>query len=114
MGRIEKIVAKINAEEDKVKKLKDKDFPKETEKLKKRLQDGEKLEELLVDAFALVREASVRTLGMRPYDVQLVAGIALFEGKIAEQKTGEGKTLSAAAPLYLRCARRARSASCDC
>lgn len=102
VARIQKIVDKINAREEQVRKLKDKDFPKETEALKKRLQQGEKLEELLVDAFALVREASERTLGMRPYDVQLIAGIALFEGKIAEQKTGEGKTLSAAAPIYLR------------
>lgn len=102
INRIEKIVAKINEREEEVKKLKDKDFPARTEELKKRLQKGESLEELMVDAFALVREAAVRTLGMRPYDVQLIAGIALFEGKIAEQKTGEGKTLSAAAPIYLR------------
>lgn len=102
VNRIEKIVQKINEEESEIKKLKDKDFPKRTEELKKRLQKGETLEDLLVEGFALVREAARRTLGMRPYDVQLIAGIALFEGKIAEQKTGEGKTLSAAAPLYLR------------
>ena len=102
VSRIEKIVAKINAEEDKFKRLKDKDFPKKTEEFKERLQKGESLEDLLVDSFALVREAASRSLGMRPFDVQLVAGIALFEGRIAEQKTGEGKTLSAAAPLYLR------------
>lgn len=100
--RIQKIVDKINVREEEVKKLKDKEFPRKTEELKKRLQKGEKLEELLPEAFALVREGAVRTLGMRPYDVQLVAGVSLFEGKIAEQKTGEGKTLSAAAPIYLR------------
>lgn len=103
VSRISKIVEKINAEEPKVKKLSDKDFPKKTQELKKRLSKGETLEELLVEAFALAREASLRTVGLRPYDVQLIAGIALFEGRIAEQKTGEGKTLSAAAPLYLRC-----------
>jgi preprotein translocase subunit SecA len=102
INRIEKIVVKINSEEPKFKKFKDKEFPEYTEKLKKRLSGGENLEDLLVDAFALVREASIRVLGMRPYDVQLISGVALFEGKIAEQKTGEGKTLSAAAPLYLR------------
>lgn len=102
INRISKIVEKINLEEPRAKKLKDSDFPKKTLELKKRLQKGENLEELLPEAFALVREAAKRTLGMRPYDVQLIAGIALFEGKIAEQKTGEGKTLSAAAPLYLR------------
>lgn len=102
INRLQKIVEKINSKEDEVRKLKDSDFPEETEKLKKRYQKGENLENLLVDAFALVREGAVRTLGMRPYDVQLIAGIALFEGKIAEQKTGEGKTLSAAAPIYLR------------
>src|SRR3990167_4309502 len=102
VNRINKIVDKVNKEEEKVKKLKDKDFPKTTEELKKRLQKGETLEELLPEAFALVREAASRTVGMRPYDVQLLAGIALFEGKVAEQKTGEGKTLSAVAPLYLR------------
>lgn len=100
--RINKIVEKINAEEDSVKKLKDKDFPKKTQEFKKRISEGENLENILVEAFAVAREAAYRTLGMRPYDVQLIAGIALFEGKIAEQKTGEGKTLSAAAPLYLR------------
>jgi len=100
--RIQKIVEKINAEEENVKKLKDKDFPKKTEEFKKRISEGESLENILVEAFAVAREAAQRTLGMRPYDVQLIAGIALFEGKIAEQKTGEGKTLSAAAPLYLR------------
>lgn len=102
VSRISKIVEKINLKEEEIKKLRDKDFPKRTEELKSRLGAGETLESLLVEAFALVREAAKRTSGMRPYDVQMLAGIALFEGKIAEQKTGEGKTLSAAAPLYLR------------
>src|SRR3990167_11336779 len=101
VNRINKIVDKVNKEEEKVKKLKDKDFPKTTEELKKRLQKGETLEELLPEAFALVREAASRSVGMRPYDVQLIAAAALASGKVAEQKTGEGKTLSAVPALYL-------------
>jgi preprotein translocase subunit SecA len=102
LDRLRKIVDRVNVLEDQTKKLKDKDFPKKTLEYKKRIEDGEKLEDILPEAFALVREASLRTLGKRPYDVQLMAGAALFEGKVAEQKTGEGKTLSAVAPLYLR------------
>lgn len=102
LNRIQKIVDQINALEDNARDLKDADFKKETEKLKKQVQNGEKsLDETLPWAFALVREASRRVLGLRHYDVQLIAGIALHEGKVAEQKTGEGKTLSATAPLYL-------------
>ncbi len=88
--------------EEEVGKLADKDFPKETALLKKQIQSGEKtLDELLPRAFALVREASRRVLDQRHFDVQLIAGVALHEGKIAEQKTGEGKTLSATTALYL-------------
>ena len=100
--RLKKIVEKINSFESKIKKLGDKDFSKKTEEFKKRLEKGETLEEILPEAYALVREASFRVLGMRHYDVQLMAAIALFEGKVAEQKTGEGKTLSAVPALYLR------------
>ncbi|MCX6705207.1 MAG: preprotein translocase subunit SecA, partial [Candidatus Woesebacteria bacterium] len=78
-----------------------KDFAKKTEEFKTRLSKGETLDELLPEAYAVVREVSYRILGMRHYDVQLVAAIALFEGKVAEQKTGEGKTLSAVPALYL-------------
>ncbi len=90
--RLTKIVEQINVLEPKIKKLEDKDFPKETEKLKK--NPGVAL------AFALVREASFRVNHERPFDVQLIGALALNEGKIAEQKTGEGKTLTAAMPLY--------------
>lgn len=100
IDRLEKIVVKINAQESEYKKLKTADFAAKTAAFRERLAGGQTPIELLSEAFALVREASVRTLGMRQYDVQLMAGIALFEGKIAEQKTGEGKTLSAVAPLY--------------
>lgn len=102
VGRIRKKVEEINSFEDKVRHLKDEDFPLETEKLKKQIQSGEKtLDEVLTWAYALVREAARRSLGLRHFDEQLIAGIALHEGKVSEQKTGEGKTLTATAPLYL-------------
>jgi len=101
VDRIKKIVEQINSFEAKVKKIKSEDFPKKTEEFKKRLEKGETLNDLLPEAYALVREASYRVLGMRHYDVQLMAAVALFEGKVAEQKTGEGKTLSAVPALYL-------------
>ncbi|MFZ3301907.1 MAG: preprotein translocase subunit SecA [Microgenomates group bacterium] len=102
VDRLDKTVALINNSESKFKKLKDDDFVKETEKLKKKAESDEKLDTILPDAFALAREASLRILGQRHYDVQLMAATALFEGKIVEQKTGEGKTLSAVPALYLR------------
>ncbi len=100
--RLEAIVAKVANYEKDIIKLKDTDFPKQTEKLKARLQKGEKLEDILPEAFALAREASWRAIGLKHYDVQLVAAAALFIGNVAEQKTGEGKTLSAIPALYLR------------
>lgn len=102
VDRLTKVAEKINLFESKVKKLKDTDFAKKTQEFKKRIEGGETLEEILPEAFALVREATQRTLGMRHFDVQLMAATALFEGKVAEQKTGEGKTLSAVPALYLR------------
>ncbi len=99
--RIRKIVDRINSFEAGAKKLEDSDFAKKTEEFKGRLGKGETLESILPEAYALVREASDRVLGKRHYDVQLMAGVALFEGKVAEQKTGEGKTLSAVPALYL-------------
>ncbi|HLD92417.1 MAG TPA: preprotein translocase subunit SecA, partial [Patescibacteria group bacterium] len=90
VDKLGKTVAKINAQESKYKNLKLSDFSKETEKFKKRIEKGESLESILPEAFALVREASWRILGQRHYDVQLMAAVALFEGKIVEQKTGEG------------------------
>jgi preprotein translocase subunit SecA len=101
VDRLKKVVDKINAFEPKVKKLKDSDFARKTDEFKKRLEKGETLDELLPEAYAVVREATYRVLGMRHYDVQLMAAVALFEGKVAEQKTGEGKTLSAVPALYL-------------
>ncbi len=94
-------VAKINALEVDISKLKDVDFPQKTQELKDRLKGGESLDDILPEAFALVREAQRRTLGIRLYDVQLIGGMTLHKGKIAEMKTGEGKTNVATLPLYL-------------
>src|SRR5258708_25546213 len=97
----EKIVSKINALEADISALSDVDFPKKTEELKDRLNKGDTTDDILPEAFALVREAAKRNLGERHYDVQLIGGLALHEGKVAEMKTGEGKTLVATLPLYL-------------
>lgn len=103
VSKLTKIVDQINSFEESTQKIKkSEDFAKKTSEFKKRLSEGETLENILPEAFALVREAAQRTLAQRPFDVQLIAATALFQGKVAEQKTGEGKTLSAAAPLYLR------------
>ena len=99
--KLSSIVVQINELEKNAEKLKVKDFSKKTEEFKQRFKDGESLDSLLPEAFALVREASKRSLGLRHFDVQLMASIALARGKIAEQKTGEGKTLSAIPALYL-------------
>jgi len=94
-------VAEINQLEAEYKKLKKKDFLEKTEEFKKRLKSGAKLDEIMVEAFALAREAADREIGLRPFDEQLMAAICFHQGKIAEQKTGEGKTLSAVPALYL-------------
>ncbi len=102
ISRITKKVTEINALEDRARKLKDSDFVKETKKLKEEIAgDMGKTDNYLPWAYALTREAARRTLGQRHFDVQMVAAIALHEGKIAESKTGEGKTLSATPALYL-------------
>lgn len=101
INKLEPIVSEINSFEEKFKKLKDKEFPQKTKEFKERVAKGESLDLLLPEAFALVREASRRSIGQRHYDVQLMAGITLASGKIAEQKTGEGKTLSSIPALYL-------------
>jgi len=104
-GRILKklsgIAAQVNALEDSFTSLSDAELREETDRFKARLADGEKLDDLLPEAFAAVREASRRTLGQRHFDVQLMGGAALHLGNIAEMKTGEGKTLVATAPAYL-------------
>ncbi|MBX6366452.1 MAG: preprotein translocase subunit SecA [Rhodospirillales bacterium] len=95
------IVAAINAEEPRLAALSDGELRGQTEKLKRRLAEGETLDDILVEAFATVREAAKRTLGQRHFDVQLMGGIVLHRGMIAEMKTGEGKTLVATLPVYL-------------
>ncbi len=99
--RLSKVVAQINALEPKYMALKDEDFKKYTQEYIDRVAKGETLEKLLPEAFALVREASKRVLGLRPFDVQLMGGMVLNENQIAEMKTGEGKTLTALLPAYL-------------
>jgi len=95
------LVDKINKLEDSTKKLGDESFKIKTEELKERLKKGESLDDILPEAFALVREVSVRTRKERHFDVQLIGGIALHKGNVAEMKTGEGKTLVATLPAYL-------------
>lgn len=99
--RIRGIVEKINALETKYEAYSDEELKNNTIIFKERLSKGESLEDLLVEAFATVREASKRVLGLRHYDVQLIGGVVLHEGKITEMKTGEGKTLVATCPVYL-------------
>jgi preprotein translocase subunit SecA len=94
-------VADVNELEPLLEKLTDEELKAKTAEFRQRLEQGEALEDVLVEAFAVVREASRRTIGLRPFDVQLVGGIVLHQGKIAEMKTGEGKTLVAVLPLYL-------------
>jgi len=101
INRYKKIVTQINSLEDEIRKLADADFPIKTAELKQQLLDGKTLDDILPYSFALVREAARRKLGERHFDVQIMAGIALHEGKISEQRTGEGKTLSATSALYL-------------
>lgn len=102
VARLSKIVENINSFESDIAKLSDTRLKAKTKEFKKRLKSSEDINNILPEAFAVVREATKRTIGQRHFDVQLMAGVALFEGKIAEQKTGEGKTLTATCPLYLR------------
>ena len=99
--RIMPLVKKINDLEEDIQKLSDSELRNKTSEFKKRLKEGETLDDLLPEAFAVVREASKRVLGMRHFDVQLIGGIILHQGRIAEMKTGEGKTLVATLPVYL-------------
>src|SRR5210317_1411919 len=101
LDRIGKIVKTINSLEDEFKKLDDLDFPKKTQEYKNQIKQGKTLDELLPEAFALVREASKRTRNERHFDVQIIGGVVLHEGKIAEMRTGEGKTLTISLAAYL-------------
>ena len=101
LKRMRKVVARISALEEAMQALDDNALRAKTDQFRSRLREGEKLDQLLPEAFAVVREAGVRALGMRHFDVQLVGGMALHDGKIAEMRTGEGKTLVATLPAYL-------------
>ena len=101
LKKIQPIVERINSLEKDFENLRDDQLPQKTLELKEKIKDERSLEEILPEAFALVREASKRTLKQRHFDVQLIGGIALHQGKIAEMKTGEGKTLAATLPAYL-------------
>ena len=99
--RVMPLVAKINELEGDISKLTDIELKNKTNEFKERLNKGQSLDDILPEAFAVVREASKRVLGMRHFDVQLIGGIILHQGRIAEMKTGEGKTLVATLPVYL-------------
>jgi preprotein translocase subunit SecA len=101
LKRYREVVEVINSLEAQMKALTNEQLRAKTDEFRQRLADGETLDDLLPEAFAVVREASVRTIGLRHYDVQLIGGMVLHDGKIAEMKTGEGKTLVATLPLYL-------------
>ena len=101
LKRMGKVVARINALEEAMQALDDAALRAKTDEFRSRLADGESLDQLLPEAFAVVREAGVRALGMRHFDVQLIGGMTLHDGKIAEMRTGEGKTLVATLPAYL-------------
>jgi len=101
LDRLEKIVKKVNFLEDSTKKLNDTDFPKKTREFKERLKNKENIDQILPEAFALVREASRRVRNERHFDVQIIGGIVLHQSKIAEMKTGEGKTLTITLAAYL-------------
>ncbi|MBL8156495.1 MAG: preprotein translocase subunit SecA, partial [Anaerolineae bacterium] len=101
LARYRDAVTQINALEPEIKRLSDAELRGKTDSFRKRVAEGAALDDLLVEAYAVVREASVRTIGLRHYDVQMIGGIVLHSGRIAEMKTGEGKTLVATLPLYL-------------
>jgi preprotein translocase subunit SecA len=94
-------VSAINAMEPSIKPLSDDELRAQTVKFREQLSNGASLDDILIEAFATVREAAIRALGQRHFDVQLIGGMVLHEGRISEMKTGEGKTLVATAPVYL-------------
>ena len=101
LKQLEKLVLLVNAQEARFSAMSDQELRSMTGEFKKRYEGGEDIDDLLPEAFAVVREASKRTLGQRHYDVQIMGGAALHRGNIAEMRTGEGKTLVATLPSYL-------------
>jgi preprotein translocase subunit SecA len=98
---IKPLVNQVNALEEELEKLTDDQLKAKTQEFKARLSSGQTLDDILVEAFAVVREVSRRTIKLRHYDVQILGGVVLHQGKIAEMSTGEGKTLVATCPIYL-------------
>ena len=101
LKRLEPIIKKIESMDEEMQALSDEELKAKTEEFKKRLADGETLDDLLPEAFAVVREADYRVLGLKPFRVQLIGGVILHQGRIAEMRTGEGKTLVSTLPAYL-------------
>ena len=111
--KISKTVQKVNSLESNFEKLSDDQLKEKTSEYRERLANGQSLESLIPEAFATVREASRRVKDMRHYDVQLIGGIVLHMGKVAEMRTGEGKTLVATLPAYLNAYNQPSPSSCD-
>ena len=101
LSKVKKILHQINLKKEEIASLTDDELAGKTQEFKERLSAGESLDDLLVEAFAVVREADKRILGMFPYDVQVMGGIVIHQGNVAEMNTGEGKTLTATMPVYL-------------
>ncbi|MFQ3176448.1 MAG: preprotein translocase subunit SecA, partial [Psychromonas sp.] len=101
LKKLRKVADEINKLEPQIKALSDEELKAKTVEFKERLASGESLDKILVEAFAVVRNASERVFGMRQFDVQLIGGMVLNDNKIAEMRTGEGKTLTATLPAYL-------------
>ena len=101
LKKIEPIVQKVMSLEDSYSKLTDEQLKAKTAEFRKRYQEGESLDDMLPEAFATVREAAWRVIGLKPYRVQVIGGIILHQGRIAEMRTGEGKTLVSTLPAYL-------------
>ena len=101
LRKVKKLLSQINALKEEMAALSDEEMAAKTEEFRQRLAQGETLDELLVEAYALVREADKRVLGLFPYDVQVMGAIVIHQGNVAEMNTGEGKTLTATMPLYL-------------
>ena len=101
LKKIKKILNEVNSWKDRMSQLTDQQLQEKTEEFRRRFRQGESLDDLLAEAYAVVREVSQRVLGMFPYDVQVMGAIVLHQGNIAEMETGEGKTLTATMPAYL-------------
>ena len=102
LERFKKIADEVIALDEEISKLSDKKLKDKTEEFKKRLENGETLEDIKVEAFAVAREAAYRVIGEKPYYVQILGGLAIHYGNIAEMRTGEGKTLTSTMPAYLK------------